>query len=41
MLGRKQSLRGEPTIFEVSQEEGNLESTGTEWINKVTKLLSM
>ena len=40
MLGRKQSLRGELLPYEPPQEETNHESTGVDWINKVTRKMN-
>lgn len=35
MLGRKQSLKGEPVLADYGPEESLNESTDIEWVNKV------
>lgn len=35
MLGRKQSLRGEPILADYGPDEAFNESTDIEWVNKV------
>lgn len=37
MLGRKQSLKGEPVLADYGPEESLNESADIEWVNKVTK----
>lgn len=39
MLGRKQSLKGDPVLADYGPEESLNESTDIEWVNKVTKTL--
>lgn len=36
MLGRKQSLKGEPILADYGPEEAFNESTDIEWVNKVS-----
>jgi hypothetical protein len=35
MLGRKQSLKGEPVLADYGPDEAFNESADTEWVNKV------
>lgn len=37
MLGRKQSLKGEPVLADYGPEESLNESADIEWVNKVNK----
>lgn len=37
MLGRKQSLKGEPILADYGPEESLNESADIEWVNKVRK----
>ena len=39
MLGRKQSLKGEPVLADYGQEEVLNESADIEWVNMVRMLL--
>lgn len=39
MLGRKQSLKGEPVLADYGPDEAFNESADTEWVNMVSKLL--
>lgn len=40
MLGRKQSLKGEPVLADYGPEESLNESADIEWVNKVCFLRS-
>lgn len=37
MLGRKQSLKGEPVLADYGPEESLNESADIEWVNKVSR----
>ena len=37
MLGRRQSLRGEPILVDYGPDETSNESSEIEWVNKVIK----
>lgn len=39
MLGRKQSLKGEPVLADYGPDEAFNESADIEWVNKVNKKL--
>lgn len=39
MLGRKQSLKGEPVLADYGPEESLNESADIEWVNKVNSTL--
>lgn len=39
MLGRKQSLKGEPVLADYGPEESLNESADIEWVNKVRLLI--
>lgn len=38
MLGRKQSLKGEPVLADYGNEESN-ESADIDWVNKVAQIM--
>lgn len=40
MLGRKQSLKGEPVLADYGPDENFNENADIEWVNKVVKIIN-